>query len=196
MVTSVSKDQPKKLEFSISLQSNSEVEQLRAIDPSSSSNLIDSIFPKKKPKLNSFFSWHSSSSNSACSSPKTTTKSRNYASISRKSIRNKSLEPKIDESSAADETAASQSISPKLARTNNQSVDAADTISVKSAPVILSSTNSPTTQSPSPFFKPSPSMAANDVNNGSFDASLVYSKPDAYQGFNEPVETYSPSIIR
>lgn len=193
MVTSVNKDHPKKLEFSISLQSNSEVEQLRAIDPSSSSNLIDSIFPKKKPKLNSFFSWHSSSSNSACSSPKTTTKSRNYASITRKSIRNKSLEPKIDESTTADETAASQSISPKL---NNQSVDAADTISVKSAPVILSSTNSPTTQSPSPFFKPSPSMTANDVNNGSFDASLVYSKPDAYQGFNEAVETYSPSIIR
>lgn len=103
---------PKKLSFSISVQSNNDgQDKKKSVNTSSSeankSNLIESIFPtKKKPKLNTFFSWSSSKAN------------------------NSSLE------SSSATIATTASVSPKLM----QPMAVSDSDSVKSAPVYCAST--------------------------------------------------------
>lgn len=160
-------ENPKKLDFSISVQSNSDElsHRLSSIDSPNDiymslnagrtgSNLIESIFPQKKPKLNSFFSWQSKP-------PKSNRGSHNL---------NHSFE----------KSPSSSSVSPKLLR------HAETTESVKSAPAI---------SSPSPI--PSNSIyAVNGSSTTSIDSaapSLLFSKPEI---IHETLDTYSPSLVR
>lgn len=119
-VTSVANENPKKLEVSISVPSScykDTLEHRRARLSSSDtantakdeSNIIDSIFPKKKAKTNSLFSW--------ASSPKSS------------GVKGNSLDSSHNQSTTA-------SVSPKLVR---HATGSADSDSVKSAPVCLAS---------------------------------------------------------
>lgn len=166
-VTTVMNENPKKLEFSISMQPSCDTGTCRlpSIDSaadlqqfSSSNNLIESIFPKKKPKLNSIFSWQPS--------PK--------AKPTGNVTWNSSLE--------SNNTSSAASISPKTHR------HAERTDSVKSAPVTYSSSNT------MPFFKAKNDLLFSSIGFEN-TASLVYSKNEIDPA-NELPETYSPSIIR